>query len=91
MWRNREATPIFNTFCEGKPGQRSIAASGAFYSGHSRILTGCARASFFTRISTGRSLHRCRFWLSASDALTSSLIAVREHKAGEPVGYVELG
>ncbi len=39
---------IFNTFCEGKPGQRSIAASGGIYSGHSRILTGCARASFFT-------------------------------------------
>ncbi len=29
MWRNREKQlDIFNTFCEGKPGQRSIAASG---------------------------------------------------------------
>ncbi len=39
---------IFNTFCEGKPVNVPLPHRVAFYSGHSRILTGCARALFFT-------------------------------------------
>ena len=38
---------IFNTFCEGKPVNVPLPHRVAFCCGHSRILTGCARASFF--------------------------------------------
>ncbi|MFP1461671.1 alanine racemase C-terminal domain-containing protein [Escherichia coli] len=51
-------------------------------------MTGCARESFFMALppledrSTGAD-----FGCQPVMSLTSSLIAVREHKAGEPVGY----
>ncbi len=79
---------IFNTFCEGKPGQRSIAASGGILlwpQSHfdwvrpGIILYG---VSPLEDRSTGAD-----FGCQPVMSLTSSLIAVREHKAGEPVGY----
>ncbi|STI78592.1 alanine racemase [Escherichia coli] len=89
MWRNREKQlAIFNTFCEGKPGQRSIAASGGILlwpQSHfdwvrpGIILYG---VSPLEDRSTGAD-----FGCQPVMSLTSSLIAVREHKAGEPVGY----
>ena len=79
---------IFNTFTEGKPGLRSIAASGGILlwpQSHfdwvrpGIILYG---VSPLDSPSTGAD-----FGCQPVMSLTSSLIAVREHKAGEPVGY----
>jgi len=79
---------IFNTFCEGKPGMRSIAASGG-------ILLW--PQSHFDWARPGIILYGVSplegqpwgpdFGFQPVMSLTSSLIAVREHKAGEPVGY----
>ncbi len=79
---------IFNTFCEGKPGLRSIAASGG-------ILLW--PQSHFDWARPGIILYGVSplegkpwgpdFGFQPVMSLTSSLIAVREHKAGEPVGY----
>lgn len=79
---------IFNIFREGKPGQRSIAASGGtllWPQSHfdwvrpDIILYG---VSSLEDRSTGAD-----FGCQPVMSLTSSLIAVREYKAGEPVGY----
>ena len=79
---------IFNSFCEGKPGQRSIAASGGIllwpqshfdWARPGLILYG---VSPLENHSIGAD-----FGCQPVMSLTSSLIAVREHKAGEPVGY----
>lgn len=79
---------IFTTFTEGKPGLRSIAASGG-------ILLW--PQSHFDWVRPGIILYGVsplEGGARAADAgfmpamsLTSSLIAVREHHAGEPVGY----
>ena len=77
---------IFTTFTEGKPGLRSIAASGGIlpqshfdWARPGIILYG---VSPLDGGSTGAD-----FGCQPVMSLTSSLIAVREHKAGEPVGY----
>ncbi len=79
---------IFNDFCEGKPGQRSIAASGGILlwpeSHYDWVRPGI--------ILYGVSPLETRPWGPDFDfqpvmSLTSSLIAVRSHKKGEPVGY----
>lgn len=79
---------IFNTFCEGKPGMRSIAASGG-------ILLW--PQSHFDWARPGIILYGVSplenkpwgpdFGFKPVMSLVSKLIAVREHKAGEPVGY----
>ncbi|MGO1310666.1 MAG: alanine racemase [Kluyvera intermedia] len=79
---------IFNTFTEGKPGQRSIAASGG-------ILLW--PQSHFDWARPGIILYGVSpleqkpwgpdFGMQPVMSLISSLIAVREHKAGEAVGY----
>ncbi|HAG2259285.1 alanine racemase [Salmonella enterica] len=79
---------IFNAFCQGKPGQRSIAASGG-------ILLW--PQSHFDWARPGIILYGVSplehkpwgpdFGFQPVMSLTSSLIAVRDHKAGEPVGY----
>ena len=79
---------IFNTFTEGKPGLRSIAASGG-------ILLW--PQSHFDWARPGIILYGVSpleqkpwgpdFGMQPVMSLTSSLIAVREHKAGEAVGY----
>ncbi|MBJ3815802.1 alanine racemase [Shimwellia pseudoproteus] len=79
---------IFNQFTQGKPGLRSIAASGGILlwpqSHYDWVRPGI--------ILYGVSPLEQRPWgpdfgLQPVMSLTSSLIAVREHKAGEPVGY----
>ncbi|MBJ9573167.1 alanine racemase [Citrobacter braakii] len=79
---------IFNSFCAGKPGQRSIAASGGIllwpqshfdWARPGLILYG---VSPLENHSIGAD-----FGCQPVMSLTSSLIAVREHKAGESVGY----
>lgn len=79
---------IFTTFCEGKPGLRSIAASGG---------TLLWPQSHFDWVRPGIILYGVSpldrhpwgedFGFLPAMTLTSGLIAVREHKAGEPVGY----
>ena len=79
---------IFTTFTEGKPGLRSIAASGGILlwpqSHYDWVRPGIILygVSPLDDRSTGRD-----FGCQPVMTLTSSLIAVREHKAGEPVGY----
>ena len=81
---------IFTTFTEGKPGLRSIAASGGIllwpqshfdWARPGIILYG---VSPLDGGSTGAD-----FGCQPVMSLTSSLIAVREHKAGEPVDRVK--
>ena len=79
---------IFTAFTDGKPGLRSIAASGG-------ILLW--PQSHFDWARPGIILYGVSpleqkpwgpdFGMQPVMSLTSSLIAVREHKAGEPVGY----
>ena len=79
---------IFNTFTDGKPGMRSIAASGG-------ILLW--PQSHYDWVRPGIILYGVspldghpwgsEFGFQPAMSLTSSLIAVREHLAGEPVGY----
>ncbi len=78
---------IFNTFCEGKPGQRSIAASGWHFTLATIAFDWVRRALFFTVYLRWKIAPPVPIWLSASDVTNLNLIAVREHKAGEPVGY----
>ncbi len=87
-----DATPrqldIFNRFCAGKPGERSIAASGGLLFWPD---------SHFEQVRPGIILYGVsplegKPWgadlgFEPAMSLTSSLIAVRPHKAGEPVGY----
>lgn len=79
---------IFTTFTEGKPGLRSIAASGGILlwpqSHYDWVRPGIILygVSPLDDRSTGND-YGCQPVMT----LTSSLIAVREHKAGEPVGY----
>lgn len=83
-----KTTRYLQQFCEGKPGQRSIAASGGIllwpqshfdWARPGLILYG---VSPLENHSIGAD-----FGCQPVMSLTSSLIAVREHKAGEPVGY----
>ena len=79
---------IFNAFSDDKPGMRSIAASGG-------ILLW--PQSHYDWVRPGIILYGVspldshpwgsEFGFQAAMSLTSSLIAVREHRAGEPVGY----
>lgn len=79
---------IFNAFSDGKPGMRSIAASGG-------ILLW--PQSHYDWVRPGIILYGVspldgprwgsEFGFQPAMSLTSSLIAVREHRAGEPVGY----
>lgn len=79
---------IFSAFSDGKPGMRSIAASGGILlwpqSHYDWVRPGI--------ILYGVSPLDGHPWGSElgfqpAMSLTSSLIAVREHRAGEPVGY----
>ena len=79
---------IFTTFSEGKPSQRSIAASGG---------TLLWPQAHFDWVRPGIILYGVSpldrhpwgedFGFQPAMTLTSSLIAVRDHKAGAPVGY----
>ncbi|MBS5774039.1 MAG: alanine racemase [Enterobacter cloacae] len=79
---------LFTTFTEGKPGMRSIAASGG---------TLLWPQSHFDWVRPGIILYGVSpldhkpwgsdFGFQPVMTLTSQLIAVRQHAAGEPVGY----
>ena len=79
---------IFTTFSEGKPGLRSIAASGGILlwpqSHFDWVRPGIILYGVSPLDSPSTSAD---FGCQPVMSVTSSLIAVREHKAGEPVGY----
>lgn len=83
---------IFTTFTEGKPGLRSIAASGGILlwpqSHYDWVRPGIILygVSPLDDRSTGKD-----FGCQPVMTLTSSLIAVREHKAGSPSGTAAPG
>ena len=66
---------------------RSIAASGGILLWPQSHYDWVRPGIILWRVAAGRSLHREDFGCQPVMTLTSSLIAVREHKAGEPVGY----
>ncbi|MBU9857871.1 alanine racemase [Rahnella bonaserana] len=77
----------FNAFTEGKPGQKSIAASGGILlwpESHMNLVRPGIILYGVSPMETGAASD---FGLQPAMTLTSSLIAVRDHAAGEPVGY----
>jgi alanine racemase len=87
-----DATPrqldIFNSFSAGKPGLRSIAASGGLLFWPDSHLDWVRPGIILYGVSPLEE----RPWgaelgFEPVMSLMSSLIAVRDHKAGEPVGY----
>ncbi len=79
---------IFNSFCEGKPGQRSIAASGGILLWPQAHFDWVRPGIILYGVSPlDQKPWGADFGFQPVMSLTSNLIAVREHKAGEPVGY----
>lgn len=87
-----DATPqqlaVFNAFCADKPGLRSLAASGGLLfwppSHFDAVRPGIILYGV-SPLETHPWAHELGF--QPAMTLTSSLIAVREHQAGQPVGY----
>lgn len=78
---------IFNTFCEGNRdaldrGIRRYSAVAAV-----ALRLGASGHHSLRRIATGEQTLGPDFGFKPVMSLVSKLIAVREHKAGEPVGY----
>lgn len=77
----------FERFIQDKPGQKSIAASGGILlwpqAHHDWVRPGI----ILYGVSLLDTEYAAHFGLQLAMTLKSSLIAVREHKAGEPVGY----
>ena len=76
----------FLTACAGKTGERSIAASGGILFWPQSHLEWIRPGIIMYGISTNNTPSSA-YNLIPVMTLTSSLIAVREHKKGEPVGY----
>jgi alanine racemase len=87
-----DATPqqldVFNRFCAGKPGERSIAASAGLLFWPDSHLEQVRPGIILYGVSPLEdSPWGTELGFQPAMSLTSSLIAVRAHKAGEPVGY----
>ncbi|MGC6388469.1 alanine racemase [Ewingella sp. S1.OA.A_B6] len=86
-----EATPnqlrVFLQFVQGKPGLKSIAASGGVLLWPDAHLDLVRPGIILYGVSPLDSDDAAHFGLKPVMTLTSSLIAVRNHAAGEPVGY----
>ena len=78
---------IFNTFCEGKPGQRSIAASGGILLWPQSHFDWVRPGIILYGISPFAGTTGADFGLQPVMTLKSSLIAVRRVKRGAKVGY----
>ncbi|EDS6441717.1 alanine racemase [Salmonella enterica] len=79
---------IFNAFCRDKPGQLSIAASGGILLWPQSHFDWARPGIILYGVSPLE--HKpwgTDFGFQPVMSLTSSLIAARDHKAGEPVGY----
>lgn len=86
-----EATPnqlrAFLQFSQGKPGLKSIAASGGVLLWPDAHLDLVRPGIVLYGVSPLDVEDAAHFGLKPAMTLTSSLIAVRSHAAGEPVGY----
>ena len=86
-----DATPkqmrCFTDVTAGKPGLKSIAASGGILLWPQSHLDLVRPGIILYGVSPMETGDASDFGLEPVMALTSSLIAVREHAAGEPVGY----
>ncbi len=77
----------FKAATQGKPGLKSIAASGGILLWSESYLDLVRPGIILYGVSPLASAEASSFGLLPAMTLTSSLIAVREHRAGEPVGY----
>lgn len=77
----------FDAFATGKPGKQSIAASGGILLWPEAHRDWVRPGIVLYGVSPLDAPYASHFGLLPAMTLKSSLIAVREHKAGEPVGY----
>ncbi|PVD45669.1 alanine racemase [Serratia liquefaciens] len=77
----------FEQFARGKPGQRSIAASGGTLLWPDAHNDWVRPGIILYGVSPMEDANGSQFDLQPAMKLKSNLIAVREHKAGESVGY----
>jgi alanine racemase len=77
----------FEQFARGKPGQRSIAASGGTLLWPDAHNDWVRPGIILYGVSPMEDANGSQFDLQPAMTLKSNLIAVREHKAGESVGY----
>ncbi|CAI2008562.1 alanine racemase [Serratia liquefaciens] len=77
----------FEQFARGKPGQRSIAASGGTLLWPDAHNDWVRPGIILYGVSPMEDTNGSQFDLQPAMTLKSNLIAVREHKAGESVGY----
>ncbi|WP_145513928.1 alanine racemase [Yersinia massiliensis] len=83
----RQQLRCFDAFVADKPGKQSIAASGGILLWPEAHRDWVRPGIILYGVSPLDQPHASHFGLQPAMALKSSLIAVREHKAGEPVGY----
>ncbi|MCL2896522.1 alanine racemase [Brenneria tiliae] len=77
----------FDAFVADKPGARSIAASGGILLWPQSHRDQVRPGIILYGVSPLETADAAHFGFQPAMTLTSQLIAVREHKAGEPVGY----
>ncbi|MFE8046590.1 alanine racemase [Brenneria goodwinii] len=77
----------FDAFTQGKPGAQSIAASGGILLWPQAHRDQIRPGIVLYGVSPTDSEYAADFGLQPAMTFTSHLIAVREHKAGQPVGY----
>jgi alanine racemase len=77
----------FQAFAQAKPGIKSIAASGGTLLWPASHLDLVRPGIILYGVSPMASTEAREYGCRPAMTLTSSLIAVREHRAGEPVGY----
>ncbi|VAX76961.1 Alanine racemase, biosynthetic [Serratia symbiotica] len=77
----------FEEFARGKPGQRSIAASSGILLWPDAHNQWVRPGIILYGISPLNNVKASQYLLKPAMTLKSSLIAVRDHGAGEPVGY----
>jgi alanine racemase len=83
----RQQLSCFDAFAAGKKGKQSIAASGGILLWPKSHRDWIRPGIILYGVSPMCEPYASHFDLLPAMALRSSLIAVREHKAGEPVGY----
>ncbi|MGY0157289.1 alanine racemase [Edwardsiella tarda] len=87
--RTEAQMACFDAFVQGKPGDQSIAASGGIllWPQSHRDMVRPGIILYGVSPQADLALAADHYGLQPAMTLQSSLIAVREHKAGEPVGY----
>lgn len=83
----REQIACFDRMCAGKPGQRTIAASGGVLLWPEVHYDWVRPGIMLYGVSPLTTKDAAAFGLQPAMTLTSRLIAVREHSIGEAVGY----